>query len=284
MAWDRKEASLGISRGLYKVWSNIVEQYSQCDLTNISDKLIALSAISQEMQKLLDDSYQAGLWRRDMHCGLLWYTGQSYAESEVEKTRYSVTEIHPSPSPSWSWASVQGRIYDGAVVWADESWISLLAEVISVRLSWVNNNPFGAVRSGLLRIRGKLIHTRWLSPWSDYDYYSAPMYIDGKYVRANAYIDSETFGQTLHYGESLWFLPILSVDDPETGHVKNVRGLMLTKLDIGNNITQVQKYRRVGMLSLYRRANVSDGRGQADYSKVIDLMTTIHEGTVITIL
>lgn len=49
----------------YDLWSNIVLEYTRCDLTVKSDKLVALSGIANMMRKKMgDDEYLAGLWRK----------------------------------------------------------------------------------------------------------------------------------------------------------------------------------------------------------------------------
>jgi hypothetical protein len=82
-----------------KKWNKLVEAYSQCDFTKMSDKLPAFSGISDLFQKAYGDVYIAGIWKSSL----------------LEQLGYSVW--HPVPKrtsenhvPSWSWASLHGPI------------------------------------------------------------------------------------------------------------------------------------------------------------------------------
>lgn len=46
-------------------WRNMIEQYYLLGLTKETDKLIAISGIAKEVQKLTRGQYAAGLWRND---------------------------------------------------------------------------------------------------------------------------------------------------------------------------------------------------------------------------
>jgi hypothetical protein len=88
-------------RSVRQMWREIVNSYSVRKLTQIDDKLPALSGIAGLLKERSGDTYAAGLWRRSLPFDLLWRCDQS-GDLQSEKTR----------SPSWSWISV-----DGAVKW-----------------------------------------------------------------------------------------------------------------------------------------------------------------------
>lgn len=76
-------------------WKNLVEKYSARQLTNSSDRLIALEGIRSELaKKLVNDEYCLGLWKNSMPDQLLWCCLQKAerAESKLDL-------------PSWTWAS-----------------------------------------------------------------------------------------------------------------------------------------------------------------------------------
>ncbi|KAF2666219.1 HET-domain-containing protein [Microthyrium microscopicum] len=81
-----------------RYWKNLISLYSYCEFTNLSDKLIALSAIVQRLQKASGYMYFAGMWSPTLMGDLLW----------------SSPYFKPRPSeyraPSWSWASIEGWI------------------------------------------------------------------------------------------------------------------------------------------------------------------------------
>lgn len=57
-----------------KLWSNLVTQYSERNITVDSDRLLAISGVAQHIQYLTDDEYLAGLWRSNLLFNLLWYS------------------------------------------------------------------------------------------------------------------------------------------------------------------------------------------------------------------
>jgi hypothetical protein len=85
---------------MHEHWRLIVEEYSNCELTFNSDKLIALAGISARHQTLLnhqcegkigEDLYLAGLWGSDILSGLLWHMrGSSNGEIIAPSSRPSV--------------------------------------------------------------------------------------------------------------------------------------------------------------------------------------------------
>lgn len=92
MGGDQSSAA---SKAKYEFWLQaIVTDYSQRSLSKISDKLVALSALSTKYASTLSDTYLAGLWRDNLFIGLSW---TSLAESPIELN---------NGAPSWSWASI----------------------------------------------------------------------------------------------------------------------------------------------------------------------------------
>ncbi|KAI1408862.1 HET-domain-containing protein [Hypoxylon sp. FL1857] len=86
---------------LYCAWYNTVEQYTYCKLTRPSDIFEAIDGIRLALQYGLDDEYVAGLWKRDIHRGLLWIIDEEHDPNSRLPLRHE-------RSPSWSWAAVPG--------------------------------------------------------------------------------------------------------------------------------------------------------------------------------
>lgn len=81
-------------RPLYMFWATSVEAYSVGGLSRPSDKLIALSGIAIEMERILsDDYYIAGLWRFSLPSYLLWISERSSDILPYRTTKYR--------APSW---------------------------------------------------------------------------------------------------------------------------------------------------------------------------------------
>jgi hypothetical protein len=73
-------------------WDEIVELYTDTNLTRPEDKLVAISGLAREIQKDTKDIYYAGLWGKDFERTLLWYIQmpqrtESWLPSPKAKTR-----------------------------------------------------------------------------------------------------------------------------------------------------------------------------------------------------
>lgn len=134
---------------------DIVEPYTQREVTYSSDRLVALSALASQFHSkhpALPSQFQArkyanhygtylaGLWLEDLNYLLTWV-----AESGKPQDSYA---------PSWSWVSV-----DASVSYpAEFNHISDLAKVLEASTSKSSSiNPFGSVSSGWIKLKGKVI-------------------------------------------------------------------------------------------------------------------------------
>jgi hypothetical protein len=105
LSTDKKvELNTATFRGL---WRKMVREYSLCNLTYPSDKLIALSGVAKHMEQLLDIEYCAGIWSFDLVQGLAWYVPK---KSDLEYVFPTETDPIPYRAPSWSWACMDGMI------------------------------------------------------------------------------------------------------------------------------------------------------------------------------
>ncbi|KAF1955359.1 HET-domain-containing protein [Byssothecium circinans] len=89
-----------------QLWSSIVTEYTNRDLTHDADRLLAIAAVAKTLVRPLDSGYVAGQWTCST-LGLLWYP------SETAQCRRPKASSPSSPAlnnnvPSWSWASVEG--------------------------------------------------------------------------------------------------------------------------------------------------------------------------------
>lgn len=136
------------------VWGDFVERFSSLQLTYLSDKLVALSAIASEMQPSINSEYLAGMWREHLPCQLLWNT---------ERFPRDVDFAYPKPvrpshyvAPSWSWASVHGRVLTGLISRSSENW-EVLIDIKEAHVELENPKyPFGQVKSGHIHLMGSL--------------------------------------------------------------------------------------------------------------------------------
>ena len=145
---------------LYDYWAALVKRYSTGDLTYVSDKLIAISALAKTMMRRIqahgkEDTYLAGLWKSDLKRGLLW----SVLPSRPFHNDYGVRIQSATPSPSWSWTSLHG-----ATIWypnvREEGNLTyehrVPDPVIEDAKTFPIGDDFGPVNGGFIRIRGPL--------------------------------------------------------------------------------------------------------------------------------
>lgn len=123
----------------YNRWLQLVQTYSQLELSYKSDRLPALSGIAYLIGSKTKDEYIAGLWRGDIAAGLLWY----------------VWPCQPATStyiaPSWAWASATS-------VWTLQStrrrFVNL--KVIDIHAELSTSNPYGEISAASLTVSGPL--------------------------------------------------------------------------------------------------------------------------------
>lgn len=159
---------IGTITSAYSVWYDAVTRYSRLGLTFPSDKLLAISALSQQFagfatKVMKSEDYACGLWRTNFTQGLLWAV-----KSQATKPR------PPYRCPSWSWAACDEAVTASLVGIPDDRVISFarflqdgidhpvgdeyshlggLVEVLDVSVEPVSAlNPFGAVKSGKVTI------------------------------------------------------------------------------------------------------------------------------------
>ena len=84
-------------------WQDLVIEYSKCELTYSTDKLIAFEGIARSTMNARTGHYAAGMWEKGMVYDLAWWRVSADREAfPIRKTS--------SRAPSWSWASVDGEI------------------------------------------------------------------------------------------------------------------------------------------------------------------------------
>ncbi|KAK3317382.1 heterokaryon incompatibility protein-domain-containing protein [Cercophora scortea] len=148
----RKKKSRDIDSDLATIqemnyWADIVTNYTACNLTFGSDKLIALSGVASLARDLMGgDEYLAGLWRRGLGSQLLWWADSLVARPGEYR------------APSWSWAAVDGPISPNQYGYMDRDKLLITVDAVDVRCS--TENLTGSVSDGWLRLRGLLKRVR----------------------------------------------------------------------------------------------------------------------------
>ncbi|KAF2655908.1 HET-domain-containing protein, partial [Lophiostoma macrostomum CBS 122681] len=135
---------------LYDCWGSLVQQYGDRSVTFDKDRLPAIAGLARMIGEALKDQYLAGLWRGNLHHGLIWtISGDVASHAYGLETHLQNIRRRSYVAPSWSWASCPnidvGRVYDARVV--EES------AVVDVNIETDVEDPFGQVSGGLLRLR-----------------------------------------------------------------------------------------------------------------------------------
>jgi hypothetical protein len=123
----------------YDRWLQLVQTYSQLELTYKTDRLPALSGIAHLVASKTRDTYIAGLWKQDIAAGLLWYVWPC----QPATTTYV--------APSWSWASVMSA-------WTLDPtrrrFVNL--QIIDIHAELSTSNPYGEISAASLTVSGPL--------------------------------------------------------------------------------------------------------------------------------
>lgn len=119
-------ASVGIGQPVveaqHQFWPRVVARYNVANLTEESDKLIAILGLAKSLEARTRLTYCAGVWIGDIARHLYWYSWDR-----------DLKRLPASGAPTWSWAAWKGSIefatyvseYDNGrpqvVEWADRS-------------------------------------------------------------------------------------------------------------------------------------------------------------------
>ncbi|KAH9889794.1 heterokaryon incompatibility protein-domain-containing protein [Cubamyces lactineus] len=200
-------------------WWEIVKDYTGRKLSNMSDRLVAISGLAEIFSPTLGPGYVAGLWRDTLLEDLLWC---SNSRSSLKRTGYH--------GPSWSWAST-----GCAVQWGFSWTMHSFAEVVRCIVTLQNQNlPFGVVTGASLILSSSLLPCRWsvdetgskswkcllvefpfFSSFPPEDQYPSPL--------SDCYYDED-----VALLEELWFVPLAHGDVESPLPLK---GLLITKTD-----------------------------------------------------
>lgn len=156
-------------------WHDLVLGYSSRSLTNVEDRLPAVSAMATMHSTVRRDSlYLAGLWSDSLPRDLLWNVFSSVNWAGGRRDQHSAF-------PSWSWASVRGPI-GGFTPMEREDIVTL--SLISSNITLQNATaPFGQVESGRLTVEGLLFVVRQ-SSHHETDFVNSNDQLSGAYQKA----------------------------------------------------------------------------------------------------
>ncbi|KFY86241.1 hypothetical protein V500_07775 [Pseudogymnoascus sp. VKM F-4518 (FW-2643)] len=149
---------------IYQRWLEIRSDYCGRNMTVLSDKLNAISAVASEISRSKGWTYLAGLWSEHLIDELLWVYANPKAVRHRNKDDYPILRSQRARAatrvaPSWSWASVaEGGILDTRV---GDDRAPFGFEVLDSGVDAADAGPFGSVTAGFLRVKGKVISLRF---------------------------------------------------------------------------------------------------------------------------
>lgn len=127
-------------------WPGIVNSYSLTQLTNDSDKLIAIGGLAKRIWAQTGEEYITGLWKNNLEVHLCW---RAFGPRETGR------RVTPYQAPTWSWASVNGHIEyagnpdeDASPSFNPEFYI----QVHDIDVQYRTANIFGQVTGARIRI------------------------------------------------------------------------------------------------------------------------------------
>ncbi|KAF2868607.1 heterokaryon incompatibility protein-domain-containing protein [Massariosphaeria phaeospora] len=83
-----------------QIWSYIITEFTERDLTYDADRLVALAAIARSLSPTMKSGYIAGQWTFST-LNLLWHPKEG---AQCRRPRFAPEQN----VPSWSWASIEG--------------------------------------------------------------------------------------------------------------------------------------------------------------------------------
>jgi Heterokaryon incompatibility protein (HET) len=149
----------------FQIWQYIVAKYTEAELTQPSDKLIALSGIADILRKAYKDEYLAGIWRSHLPAALLWHRITDYNFRAAFSELFS-KQRQMARAPSWSWASLEGIILFGDW-WRFPHQRHLLKPISSVLAAEVSEDVNAASKSfpqGFIKLEAFVLHGIYFQP------------------------------------------------------------------------------------------------------------------------
>ncbi|PMD40578.1 HET-domain-containing protein [Hyaloscypha variabilis F] len=130
-------------------WPWITEHYSQCRLTHISDKFVAISGIAEIIQRQNKDEYIAGLWKKDIETQLCWHVER--IEISLISQNHQQQTLNQYIAPSWSWLFASSRI-SAPKGSSGKAKLRKFIRVIDIQVASSRMDPYGPISPGILHI------------------------------------------------------------------------------------------------------------------------------------
>lgn len=151
------------SRARQNLWLRMLLDYCDRRLTYATDRLPALSGMAKIMSSKTNDRYVAGIWESNLPESLLWnvisdktHDRPTTLSELAQKRTQAVQYIAPTWSPLASERRVDFKF--SAIDW--DNFVKAEVDVLETNVDVQGLNPFGVVRSGFLKLRGRMFRLR----------------------------------------------------------------------------------------------------------------------------
>jgi hypothetical protein len=228
----------------FRLWYDLVEDFTQRRFKEISDRLVAISGLARMYGDMIrNPTYVAGLWKEDLIRGLLWHVeGTTLIPKRSADNSSDLDEDFPD-FPSWSWAGVGYEVVKNDL--KTDNNLGALSEIENIQIDLVNpRDPFGGVKSGRVTITGPL---RRLPRLYNKEWVSAEASMSKLERHISEIVEKESQGSVAHKYSS-----------PPGGHFSVLRMLRDTGLlhllvleATGRILNGINVYRRGGILKLW---------------------------------
>ncbi|KAL7910809.1 heterokaryon incompatibility domain-containing protein [Trichoderma velutinum] len=133
----------------YEGWYNPILEYSHKKLTYETDRLPAVSSYAKLIASKSGDTYLAGLWKKNLHRGLLWKIRRR-GRWTFRQLKGFLKRPPQYVAPSWSWARIRSDL-----TMDNSDRMELECEVLEAETKAHGGDIYGRVSGGHLLLRGK---------------------------------------------------------------------------------------------------------------------------------
>lgn len=133
--------------GGWRLWWEWVQQYSTLSLSNVKDKGAAFAGLTDLYQQSRGDDERplAGLWRSDLHFGLLWYSVGPRQFTDLENI------------PSWSWLKMNNPILSHFTVNEQgEGSLRRSATILEAAVHWTGHQLTSPLSGGAITMESRI--------------------------------------------------------------------------------------------------------------------------------
>ncbi|PNP60396.1 hypothetical protein THARTR1_00420 [Trichoderma harzianum] len=132
----------------YEGWYSPMPKYSKKKLTYATDRLPAVSSYAKLIASKSGDVYLAGLWKENLHRGLLWII-HWYSRWTFRQLKWFLERPLQYIAPSWSWARISTKFswYNG--------YMERECSILEAKTKAHGEDMYGRVSGGHLLLRSK---------------------------------------------------------------------------------------------------------------------------------